>query len=223
MITYFIILLSRLFFPFTVTFFQLATFAWVFGKYVLFLFSTIKLNFRRTLSAIFTFILFATPLSLTYLSFSPFVLFQTSSPLICSYGWYITGLISTFKKQCSQEKHQGWQPEKPRKLPITVVWGMQGWHSMLSQAERENPAEGHLRKALFVCSSGKATKTWKRASCTEYISSIQRGEETFFCVECVERNNTGYPQKHPPSYKETIQEMGMQCLQFHFWLFVKRS
>lgn len=125
----------------------------------------------QNLSIIFTFILLAASHSLTYLSFSP-PIFQTPRSLICFYGCYISGLTNTSKKQCNQEKHQGWQPEEPGRLPSMVVRGMQGRDSTLSQAERENLTESQQRKALFVCSSGKATKTWKGASCKEYISSI---------------------------------------------------
>ena len=110
------------FLPLTIAFFQLDKFAWVFGECVLVLFSTTNWNLSGTPSVIFTLILFATSLSLTNLSFSPPALFQTSRSLTCFYGWYITGLISIFKNQCSQEKHQGWQPDEPRRLFNMVVW-----------------------------------------------------------------------------------------------------
>lgn len=160
---YFIILLSRLFFPFTLTFFWLDTFAWVFGECVLFPFSVTNWNLSRSSSFIFTFILFAASLSLTYLSFSPPALFQTSRSLICCPSWYITGLISTFKKQCSREEHQGWQPGAPGRDAGLGFHPRSGWKGKSNWGTAEESS---------VCSSGKATETWKGASCEEYIPSI---------------------------------------------------
>lgn len=68
--TDFIILLPRIFFAFTVTLFQLHTFAWVLRKHILILLSAISWNLSRTLSVIFTFILFAL-VSVWHVSFSP--------------------------------------------------------------------------------------------------------------------------------------------------------